>query len=220
MRTILFFIIFIFSQSVFSQKNNKPFRSAYIYSGYMHLSNGMGSVSKAQLDISRSLNIFISAGLGYSRPKKYVDANINRRGYSENITNVFDRSHFYSFGAFVNFPLKKDKRLKILVGNALYSGVGKEEAHYLFLGNDFGDYISEQKYTQKYKYVYLTLICGLKYRLSKKWNIELSANVIQIKDKDIQGTTFFFFNDVSSFSSFRGLNLCVGYQFWNNKVIK
>lgn len=220
MRAAFFISILFFSQSIFSQWNYKPLVSADVYTGIMPLSNGWGSVSKAQIGMSNEFSIFFSTGFGYSRPKKYKQENLRKAYDDENISDVYDRSHFFSFGGLVAISFKRDSRLKVLVGNSLVTGSGKEEAHHYFFGDDFGNYTSERKYSQEYKFTFLTVIGGFRYKLSKNCNIELSANLLKIGEKDVLGKTWFYYNDIYSFSSFRGLNLSIGYRIWKNKNSK
>ena len=180
--------------------------------GITPLHKGVGFYGKTQLNFEKNLGVNVQFGHGWSSPNKYY-----KKVYYMNT-----QSSFISGGIVYKTPdyIKKRKRkLNILMTFSFLLGQGKETARSYFKGNDFGDYLPNETYTQKFNFNYFQVSLGATYRLKEKLNLEAEVYATNRPDKKMLGNQYFTTYGNYGYSLFgsAGMRLGIAYSLWKPK---
>lgn len=211
MKIKLFFILFLLPVLVFSQKKNSSDIKIWTFAGLMPLQKGTMFYGKTSIILHDFTGFNLHFGSGFANP--------NANYY--NVTNYNAQSSFISGGMFFKTPDKKrnkQRKLGFIMTSSIVLGQGKESANYYFKGNDFNNYTSKERYSQKYDFSYLQLTLGFTYFIKEKWKLEIGSYIGLGDAKNRVGKQYFSVepNYVYAYHGIGG-NIGVGYLLWKPK---
>lgn len=112
----------------------------------------------------------------------------------------------------------KQRKLGFIMTGSIVLGQGKESANYYFKGNDFNNYTSKERYSQKYDFSYLQLTLGFTYFIKEKWKLEIGSYIGLGDAKNRVGKQYFSVEPNYGYA-YHGIggNIGVGYLLWKPK---